>query len=85
MITKEILQFVNAKLNSIIIYLVIIGLIFFILAVAILFFPAVIQYLFVIAFFAIAFGAFMIAVKVNNIKENFNQAMSLIGGRRRRK
>jgi hypothetical protein len=73
MITEEILKIVNAKLNGIIGYLVLIGLLFFILATAILFYPEIIQILFVIAFFISAFSAFLMAVKVKNIKDIFGK------------
>lgn len=77
MITEEILKVVNAKLNGIIGYLVLIGLIFFILAVAILFFPEIIQIIFIVAFFICAFSSFLIAVKINNIKDTFDNILTL--------
>lgn len=77
MITEEILKIVNAKLNGIIGYLVLIGLIFFILAAAILFYPEIIQIIFVVAFFICAFSSFLIAVKINNIKDTFDNILNL--------
>ncbi len=53
------------------------GIFFFILAVAILFYPEVLQIVFVIAFFGIAFAAFLIAVKVKNIKDTFERVVYL--------
>jgi len=75
MITKDVLQLINARLKSVINHLIIIGVLFFILAIAILFYPGILQILFVIAFFVISFSAFLIAVKINNIKEHFEKIM----------
>lgn len=77
MITKEILQLINHKLRSVIIYMVIIGLAFFILAAAILFYPDVLQYLFILGFFLISFLAFLTAIKINHIKQIFDKALLL--------
>lgn len=77
MITSEILKIVNAKLNGLIGHLVLIGFLFFVLAAAILFFPQIIQYLFVVAFFIISFSSFLMAVKINNIKDTFDKLISL--------
>lgn len=76
MITGDILKLINAKLSGIIAYLVIIGLIFFALAAAILFYPQVLQILFILAFFLCSFSAFLIAIKVKNIKETFDRLVS---------
>jgi hypothetical protein len=75
MITEEILKVVNSKLNGIIGYLVVIGVLFFILAAAILFYPEIIQALFVIAFFLCSFSAFLMAVKMKNIKDAFDKLL----------
>jgi vacuolar-type H+-ATPase subunit I/STV1 len=77
MITKDIINYVNKKLNAVIWYLIIIGLLFFILASAILFYPELLQYLFILGFYLIAFMALLIAVKINNIKENFDRLVKL--------
>jgi hypothetical protein len=77
MITEEILKLVNAKLNGIIGYLVLIGLIFFILATAILIYPQIIQIIFVVAFFVCAFSSFLIAVKISNIKDTFDKILTV--------
>jgi hypothetical protein len=77
MITEEILKVVNSKLNGIIGYLALIGLLFFILAAAILLYPEVLQILFVLGFFICAFSAFLIAVKVKNIKDTFDKLLSM--------
>jgi hypothetical protein len=77
MITKDVLQLINARLKSVINHLIIIGVLFFILAIAILFYPGILQILFVIAFFVISFSAFLIAVKINNIKEHFEKVLGL--------
>ena len=78
MITKEVLLLINAKLRSVTLNLVIIGFLFFVLATAILFFPQMLHYLFIIAFFVISFSAFLIAVKINHIKENFDKILKLV-------
>jgi len=85
MITKQILEYFNSKLHSIIIYLVIIGLIFFILAAAILFYPDLLFYIFIISFFAIAFVAFLIAIKINHIKKTLYDVMLFIPKKKKRK
>ncbi len=77
MITKNILVLINKKLNSVILNLVVIGFLFFILAAAILFYPQILQALFIIAFFVISFSAFLIAIKINHIKENFEKLLKL--------
>ena len=59
------------------VYLVIIGILFFILAIAILFYPQVLQFLFVFSFFAVAFLAFLIAVKISHITQNFDKVLLL--------
>lgn len=82
MITEEILKVVNEKLNGIIAYLVIIGLLFFILAVAILLYPQILTILFVVAFLICAFSSFLIAVKISNIKDTFER---LLGAKPKRK
>jgi len=78
MITGEILKLISAKLNGIIWYLIIIGLLFFILAVAILFYPEVLQIVFIFTFFIVSFAAFLIAIKINNIKETFDKILLFI-------
>ena len=85
MITKPIIEYFNSKLHSIIIYLVIIGLIFFILAAAILFYPDLLFYIFIISFFAIAFVAFLIAIKINHIKKTLYDVMLFIPKKKKRK
>ena len=82
MITKEVLQLISRKLSSVIIYLIIIGFSFFILAVAILFYPQVLQFLFVLVFFIVAFLAFLIALRINHIKENFDKVLLMLTKRR---
>ncbi len=77
MITKEVLQLISGKLRSVISYLIIIGLLFFVLAVAILFYPQVLTFLFVLSFFVMAFMAFLIAIKINHIKTNFDKVLLL--------
>lgn len=77
MLSKEILELISQKLHSVINYLIIIGLLFFILAVAILFYPQVLQVLFVLVFFLVSFLAFLIAVKINHIKENFDKVLKV--------
>jgi len=84
MITKEVLKLINKKLQSVINYLVIIGLLFFILAVAILFYPEILQFVFILSFFAISFFAFLIAVKIYNIKDNFERILAFIPSKRRK-
>ena len=86
MITKEVLELINSKLRSVINHLILIGLLFFILAVAILFYPEILQVLFVLVFFIVSFSAFLIAVKINNIKENFDTVLKAFPkrGKRRR-
>ena len=83
MITKEILQLISNKLRSVIGYLIIIGLLFFILAVAILFYPQVLQFLFVFSFFVMAFLAFLIAIKINHIKTNFDKILLMFPKKKR--
>lgn len=85
MITGEILKTINQKLVSVRNYLILIGVLFFILALAILFYPEVLQILFTVAFFIISFSAFLIAVKVNNIKESFDRITSIIPKKRSKK
>lgn len=75
MITKEILDLINRKLRSIILYLILIGLAFFLLAVAILFYPNLLQFLFILGFFLISFLAFLTAIKINHIKETFDKVL----------
>jgi len=75
MITKEILELINCKIKSVTLQLILIGLSFFILAAAILFYPQVLQYFFMLAFFIISFSAFLIAIKINHIKQIFNKAL----------
>lgn len=77
MITGEILKFVNQKLVSVRNYLIIIGFLFFVLAITILFYPEVLQIVFIFSFLVISFSAFLIAVKVNNIKEHFDRVVSI--------
>jgi hypothetical protein len=78
MITKEVIQLISSRLRSVINHLILIGLLFFILAVSILFYPEILQILFVLVFFIVAFSAFLIAVKINNIKENFDNILKII-------
>ena len=85
MITKDVLKLISNKLQSVINYLIMIGLLFFVLAVAILFYPEVLQFVFILSFFAISFFAFLIAIKINNIKENFEQIVSFIPKKRKTK
>ena len=85
MITKEIIQLISAKLRSVINHLILIGLLFFILAVAILFYPEILQVLFVLVFFIVSFSAFLIAVKINNIKENFDKLLKIMPKKGKRK
>jgi hypothetical protein len=85
MITKGILRLVNTKLKAVIYYLIIIGLLFFILAVSVLFYPQILQFVFVLSFFAISFFAFLIAVKIHNIKDNFERLVSFIPKKRKTK
>jgi voltage-gated potassium channel Kch len=75
MITRQILELINAKLRAIIFHLILIGLLFFILAAAILFYPEVLLYVFVISFFIVSFSAFLIAVKISHIKRTFDDVM----------
>jgi len=75
MITRDILELINHKLRSLTAYMIIIGLTFFILAAAILFYPQILQYFFILAFFIVAFSAFLTALKINHIKEIFNKAL----------
>ncbi len=85
MITGEILKLVNAKLNGIITHLVLIGVLFFILAAAILFYPQILQILFVVAFFLCSFSAFLIAIKVSNIKDTFDKLLLFVPKRTKNK
>lgn len=78
MITGEILKLISIKLRGIVWSLFIIGLLFFILAVAVFLYPQVLQYLFTIAFFIFAFASFLIAIKINNIKESFDNLLRLV-------
>lgn len=77
MITRGILDLIIKKLHSVIMSLAIIGILFFILATAILFYPQFLQILFIIAFFGISFAAFLIAIKINHIKDNFEKLLKL--------
>ncbi|OGY41094.1 MAG: hypothetical protein A2Y82_01685 [Candidatus Buchananbacteria bacterium RBG_13_36_9] len=85
MITGEILKLINSKLKGIIWYLIIIGLLFFILAVAILLYPEVLQLVFIFTFFIISFAAFLIAIKINNIRETFEKILLFIPKKKKRK
>jgi hypothetical protein len=85
MITRQILEYINLKLHSIVIYLVIIGLIFFVLAGTILFYPDLLFYIFIIAFFAVSFTAFLIAAKVSHIKKTFDDVMLFVPKKRKAK
>lgn len=85
MITRPILEFINHKLHSITIYLVIIGLIFFILAAAIIFYPDLLFYIFVVSFFAVSFVAFLIAIKVSHIKKTLYDVMLFVPKKKKRK
>ncbi|MBD3359521.1 MAG: hypothetical protein GF365_02335 [Candidatus Buchananbacteria bacterium] len=78
MITKEVIQLISARLRSVINHLILIGLLFFILAMSILFYPEILQILFILVFFVVSFSAFLIAVKINNIKENFDNILKII-------
>jgi len=69
------LELINKKFHAIINYMVAIGLFFFALAVATLFYPDMLQILFVITFFAVSFLALLIAVKIHNIKESFDNVL----------
>jgi len=75
MLTKDILKLISHKLRSVIYYLIVVGVLFFVLAVLILFYPEFLQIFFIIAFFVISFAAFLIAVKINNIKEHFDSVL----------
>ncbi|MBN1326083.1 hypothetical protein JW977_03855 [Candidatus Falkowbacteria bacterium] len=85
MITRPILEYLNGKFHSIIIYLVIIGLIFFLLAAAILFYPDLLFYVFIVSFFAISFVAFLIAIKINHIKKTLYDVMLFIPKKKKKK
>lgn len=85
MITRPILEYLNHKIHSIIIYLMIIGLIFFVLAAAILFYPDLLFYIFVVSFFAISFVAFLIAVKVNHIKKTLYDVLLFMPKKKKKK
>jgi len=85
MLTKDILKIINNKLDSIIYYLAIIGLVFFVLAAAILFYPQALQYVFVLAFFALSFTLFLTAVKIHNIKEKIDQVVLFVPKKKRNK
>jgi hypothetical protein len=86
MIYKEILHLINKKLSPVIWSLVGIGILFFIMAAAVLFYPEILQILFAVAFFGISFLAFLIAIKINNIRENFKQVLSIFSvGKKTRK
>lgn len=78
MITGEILKLINLKLHSIIRHLVLIGILFFLLAVSILFYPQILQIVFIVAFFIIAFLAFLIAIKIGHIKKIFDNLLLLV-------
>ncbi len=85
MITKEVIQLISSRLRSVINHLILIGFLFFILAVSILFYPEILQILFILVFFVVAFSAFLIAVKINNIKENFDNILKIISKTGKRK
>ncbi|MFA5188936.1 MAG: hypothetical protein WC460_06245 [Patescibacteria group bacterium] len=78
MITREILELINHKLQAIIWYMISMGLAFFILAAAILFYPLILQYIFILAFFIISFLAFLTALKIGHIKKIFDQALLIL-------
>ena len=83
MLAQEILKFINKKINGVVVYLVIIGLLFFILASAILFYPEILQYVFVLVFYFLAFMILLLAVKINNIKDAINKWGKLISKKKR--
>lgn len=83
MITRKILEYINTKLHSVVIYLVIIGLIFFVLAAAILFYPDLLFYIFMACFFTVSFTAFLIAIKVSHIKKIFDEVMLFVPKKRK--
>ena len=83
MITRQILEYVNNKFHSIVIYLVIIGLIFFALAAAILFYPDLLFYIFIVSFFAVSFVAFLIAIKVSHIKKTLYDVLLFVPRKRK--
>ena len=75
MISNDIANLINKKLNGLIGYLCLVGLIFFVLAAATIIYPQIVTIIFVIAFFVCSFSAFLIAVKISSIKDIANNIL----------